>query len=85
MNGYITPTGELIDVEKWRDENGYWGSAHYAYCYAHNTDDEVLLNQGYVKLTECVKPYIFYGRHLTPEQVAKLRELNVSPEEDDLP
>lgn len=85
MTGYITPTGELIDVEKCRNENGYWGSAHFAYCYAHNIDDEDLLNQGYVKLTECVKPYIFYGRHLTPEQVAKLRELNILPEEDDLP
>lgn len=85
MSGYITPTGEYIDVQKWSEGNGFWGSAHFAYCYENNVDDEDLLNQGYVEITDCVRPYIFYGRHLSPEQVQKIRELNIEPEDEDIP
>lgn len=35
-------------------------------------------------MTDCVRPYIFYGRPLSPEQVQKLRELNIESEDEDL-
>lgn len=89
MVGYIAPSGEFIDVKKWCEVNrveSCFFSEHIAFCEEHGLDeDEDFLKKGYVKLTVCVKPYIFMGRRLTPEQVRILRTFDIEPDEWDLP
>lgn len=88
MVGYISPTGEIVDVGKWCDQNhvDVLYSRHFAYCEQCGLDEDFdLLDSGYVKLTSCVKPYVFNGRSLSPEQVEALRALGIEPDEWDLP
>ena len=85
MNGYISPIGEYIDCDKYFETHDCpMGLIHFEWCMQHNVDEDDLLNDGYVKLTNCLRPYIFMGRHLTPEQVCKLREFEIEPDEFDL-
>ena len=79
--GYITREGEFIDV------SGYNGpiSNHWEYCFQHNVkEDDLTVNKWWVKLSYAIEQYIFHGRYLSQEQVAKLKELGYDIDEYDI-
>ena len=82
--GYITREGRFIDVSSYAD--GKSVSAHTNYCAEKGIDEERMLSEhGWVKLTKCLDSgYIFYGRHLSEEQVELLEEMGYTVEEEDL-
>lgn len=81
-SGYISRSGEFYecpqDCETWQ------GHILLAKKLKHS-EDYLLNNMLWVKLSIALyNDYIFFGRKLTPEQVSKLRELGIEPNEDDL-
>ena len=79
--GYATREGRFIDVSGYAE--GQSVSAHTNYCAEKGIDEEEMMSEhGWVKLTRCLdNGYIFYGRHLSEEQIELLKSMGYEVEE----
>lgn len=82
IEGYITREGQFIDVSVYENLPG--PSNHNKYCWEHETNEELLMNEyQWVKLSTVVPEiFIFHGYELSTEQIRTLRELGYEVDEE---